>query len=126
MAASKYDIVIEQGVTWALTITLKKKNGLKMPLLGYVGRAQIRKSATDPTIIAEFLVTIPSEGTVVMSLTDEQTMALNFTYGVYDLILTSPEGATIRVLKGTVAFDPDVTRNQGTSGWSGFSGYSGL
>jgi len=126
MAASKYDIVIEQGVTWALTTTLKKKNGLKMPLLGYVGRAQIRKSPTDPTIIAEFTVTIPSEGVVVMSLTDEQTMALNFTYGVYDLILTSPEGATIRILKGTVTFDPDVTRNQGTSGWSGFSGYSGL
>lgn len=125
MAASKLDIIIEQGVTWALTITLKKKNKLPMPLVGYSGYAQIRKAKDSPDIIVVFNVDVSDNGVVIISLPDEATSTLDFTAGYYDLKLFSPEGAAVRILEGKAVFSPEVTRDEGLSGYSGYSGYSG-
>lgn len=124
MPASKYDIVIEQGASWELTITLRKKNKLPLPLTDYIGKSHIKKTHKDELILAEFWVEITDEenGTIVMRLSDEQTSVLDFTTGVYDLILISPEDNVVRVLEGNVKLSPRVTARSGYSGYSGYSG----
>lgn len=111
--SSVYDLVIEQGATFSLTITLKKPNKLPFDLTGYTGRSQIRKNYAATDVIASFSVAVPSpqkDGKVVMSLTDEQTAALAIISGVYDLELESPTGEVTRVLQGKVVVSPEVTR----------------
>jgi hypothetical protein len=125
MAASRYDLVVEQGVTWALTVTVRKKNGLPLSLFGYVGKSQIKKSHSEEDLIDEFSVEItdPEKGILVMRLSEEQTSVMDFTVGVYDVILISPDRVTARILEGSVKFSPRVTK-ESTSGYSGYSGYS--
>lgn len=116
MAASIYDLVIEQGATFSLTIMLKKPDKQPFPLVGYTGRSQIRKNYAAPDIMAEFSVSIASpqkEGKVIMSLTDEQTAALAAVSGVYDLELESPTGEVTRIIQGKVTISPEVTRPAG-------------
>lgn len=113
MAATVYDITLEQGTTFSLTVLLKKPTKTPFDLSGYIGRSQIRKTHADTNILASFAVSIPSpqkDGKVIMSLTDEQTAALNFIYGVYDLELESPTGEVTRILQGKVTLSPEVTR----------------
>lgn len=114
MAASIYDLIIEQGATFSLTITLKKPNKLPFDLSGYIGRSQIRKSYAATDVIASFSVAVVSpqkDGKIVMSLTDEQTSSLpSISSGVYDLELESPTGEVTRVLQGKVTISPEVTR----------------
>lgn len=113
MSASVYDIVIEQGSTFSLTVLLKKPNKIPFDLTGYTGRSQIRKNHADTNVIAAFSVAVASpqkDGKVVMSLTDEQTAALAVISGVYDLELESPTGEVTRIVQGRVVVSPEVTR----------------
>lgn len=115
MAASIYDLIIEQGTTFSLTIILKKPNKIPFDLSGYTGRSQIRKNHAATDVMASFSVTVPSpqkDGKVVMSLTDEQTSSLpSSSTGVYDLELESPTGEVTRILQGKVTVSPEVTRS---------------
>ena len=113
MAAPVYNIVIEQGTTWSLTITLKKPNGLPFSLEGYTGRCQIRKSYTDCHVLAAPSVEIPSpqkDGKIVLRLTKEQTHVMPDTSGVYDVEVESPTHEVARLVQGSVKISPEVTR----------------
>ena len=115
MAASVYDIVLEQGTTYSLTVLLKKPNKIPFDLTGYIGRSQIRKNYAATEVLATFSVAIASpqkEGKVVMSLTDEQTSAIPIVTAVYDLELESPTGEVTRVIQGKVTVSPEVTRTE--------------
>ena len=113
MAASVYDIIIEQGATYTITVLLKKPNKIPFNLTGYTGRSQIRKHYDDSNVIISFSVAIPSpqkDGKIVMSLTDEQTASLPIINGVYDLEIESSTGEVSRILQGKVTISPEVTR----------------
>ena len=112
MPAVNYDLLIEQGTTWSVTVTLKKTNQSPFDLTGYTGRCQIRKTYTSTNILASPTVTIPSgtDGKVVLSLTEAQTSSLPDTYAVYDVELVAPNGDVTRILQGKVKVSLEVTR----------------
>jgi hypothetical protein len=120
MIAATYDISLEQGTDWSITITL---TGLPS-LSGYSAKSQIRTGAGG-TIVATPTVTIsdPINNVIIMSLTSAQTSAIPITKGnsaisltykdiakfTYDLVITSPENITTRILNGMVYVSPEVT-----------------
>lgn len=111
MAAGQYDLLIEQGATFQRTITVLE-NGVAKVLDGFSGRAQVRRSHANATILQTITVNItdPTNGIVVISLTPTQTTALVIQRAVWDLELVDSGGDVIRLLAGSVEISPEVTR----------------
>lgn len=117
MGAGVYHIVIEQGATFELTATWLE-SGNPVPLAGVVARMMIRKRYTSE----EVLLSIDSDaiggitvdevgGIVTVEISAALTAALpGRLRGVYDLELLFPSGRVVRLLKGRVRVDPEVTR----------------
>ncbi len=136
MAAGKQDFIIEQGGTWSRVLTWKIAGGNPVDLTGYTARMQLRLTPEDPTIILEFNTTAgPTMGTIVLggvagtitlNLTPAQTAGLKYDgpledvvegadsangkIAVYDLLLTSPTGFVLPLVRGRICLVIGVTR----------------
>lgn len=118
MAAGRYDITIEQGTTWTLSLTWKDAAGTPINLTGYSARMQIRSSyeATSPLI--ELLssggtpsITItPLTGVVALLIEEAATRTLPSGHAVYDLEMVAANNNVTRLLEGSVTISPEVTR----------------
>lgn len=122
MSAGQYDITVEQGATFEETLSITDEDGDPVDLSGMTARAQIRKTYSDPTVIASFVATVETpatDGIVTMKMTAANTALLPVasatgylkvpTNYVYDLELV--DGVTVtRLIEGTCAVSPEVTR----------------
>lgn len=115
MTAGKYDIYIEQGATFELNITIDGS----IDLTQYTARGQIRKSATDTTVVYDFTCTVVSATQLKVSLTATQTTALvttgknysEVTLAYYDVeIEKTSDHSVIRLLNGAVKISPEITK----------------
>lgn len=118
MAAGVADLYIEQGTTFARTLTLSDGTN-PIDLTGYTARGQIRAGATSATIIASFTFVItPLTGTIVMSLTADETSAIattgdkysSLTKYYYDVEIEDAVGTVTRILNGQITVSPEVTK----------------
>lgn len=80
-------------------------------------RMQIRPKIKDDNVIIELtsdngriLLTDPKEGEFELLITAEDSANLSFISAVYDLELENLDGEVVRLLKGMVSLDPEVTR----------------
>ena len=108
------NLVIDQGTTFSLTVTVSDANVNPLNLTGYTVRAQMRKSygATSYTAFAVIVGSPPTAGEVIISLTAAQTTGLKAGRYVYDIEIVSPapDSVVSRVLEGIVTITPEVTR----------------
>ena len=111
MAAGVYNIIVEQGSTFAQKITLKV-DGEPKDLTGYSARAQMRPKKTSDTLTAEFTCTVaPSQGQLIMELSPAQTEVITPGRYYYDVELyTSGDAIVSRILQGEVTVSAEVTR----------------
>lgn len=113
--ATVKNLVIDQGTTFSLDITVSDANGNEIDLAGYTLRAQLRKSY-GATSYTAFTVTADDDtttGILTISLTDTQTSALKAGRYVYDVEIVAPvaDGSIVtRVLEGIITVTPEVTR----------------
>jgi len=109
--ATVRNIVIDQGTTFTLSITVSDFTDTPINLTGYTLRSQMRKSYNSNTYTA-FTVTSdePTEGEINLSLTATQTSALRYGRYVYDVEIVSSTGEVTRVLEGIVTVNPEVTK----------------
>lgn len=129
MQAGVYDINIDQGANWSLSLTWKDSTGTPINLTGYSARMQIRKSydasATklSLTSTAGNIVLGGVAGTIAISATKTQTADIVLDYFslfwknnkqaqkmVYDLELETSGGDVVRLLQGAALLYPEVTR----------------
>lgn len=118
MSAGQVDLIIEQGTTWADSFTWETASGSAVDLTGWAAKLQIRKKASASSAVLLELstdnggITIPNpaNGTVILAVSATDTAALAFTRAAYDLKLTSPSGAVVRLIEGAITVDPEVTR----------------
>ena len=119
------DLTIYQGDTYDFFFRLRERvwdsgsetyvAGSYIDLTGYTnGKAQIRATPADSTVLAEFTVTLSNQSTipggVLLTLTASQTAALPTTGGVWDVQLTSPTAEIRTYIAGAVRVLPEVTR----------------
>ncbi|MEW9530593.1 hypothetical protein [Microbispora sp. NPDC049125] len=113
MPAAVWNLLIEQGATWEVVLTLTDRD-----LTGCTARMQVRETIESPTALLDLstapgsgiVVTPGPPGTITLRLSDEETAAIAWRHGVFDLELTDAYGDTDRLLKGEVSVDFEVTR----------------
>jgi hypothetical protein len=121
MAAFKLNLKIDQGASFARLVTWKTGDPavatVPVDLTGCTARMQVRASVNSPTVLLSLttenggIVLGGTAGTVELCiLTAEQTAALTWARGVYDLeIVYNPDNVR-RLLHGTVTVSREVTR----------------
>lgn len=114
MPAAQYDILCEQGSTFALSMTYEDGNGQPVDLSGYSARMKAKSSAQATDSIVELTtengrITLGADGSIALSIDAATTAAFPAISAVYDLELVN--GSTVtRLLKGKFLIDAEVTR----------------
>lgn len=106
--AIKANLVIDQGSTFASSIELLDQNDEALDITDYTARGQLRKHYTSTNSVS--FSTGLSNGTLVISLTANQTANIVSGRYVYDIELVDPLGTVTRILEGIVTVTPEVTR----------------
>ena len=112
MSAANHDMVIDQGTSFTLDVTIKE-GGAAKNLTGYSGRAQMRTTKTASAVAGSFTCTIPtpSNGIVKMQLSPSTSSAMAAVSYYYDLENhTSGDAIVKRILEGKVNLTQEVTR----------------
>lgn len=125
MAAGTYDILIEQGATFSITLSLKDENFVAIDLTELTFRGYVKKAFTDVSTEAEFSFAVldqtqeETKGKVEVTLSAAQTAAMTtnavgtirtITTMVYDIESESLAGAVTRWLQGEAKVSPEVTK----------------
>jgi len=110
--ASISNLIIDQGTTYSVTITVNDDTGSARNLTGYTGRSQMRRSYyTSANTAFTVSVTNPANGEISITLTAAQTANVKAGRYVYDLELVNSNTTTVeRVVEGIVTVYPEVTR----------------
>lgn len=106
--ALKANMVIDQGTTFATSIEILDENDDPVDLLHYTARGQIRKHYSSTNSVS--FTTALSNGSLVISLTANQTANIVAGRYVYDIELVDPANTVARILEGIVTVTPEVTR----------------
>jgi len=109
--AGSLSLVIRIGDSKQININFKNNAGSYVNITGRTYKAQIRRTADDPNVMAEFTCVIANgaQGQLVLTLTPTQTSALRAGSAKWDLQETY--GSTVNtIFKGTVAIEKDVSR----------------
>lgn len=117
MAAFKVPLKIDQGASFSKLVTWKTgPSRTPVDLTGCTALAQVRTTLEASTPLFSFdtangsILLGGSAGTAELVMTDEQTSAATWKNGVYDLVITFPDGHKRRLMYGSVSISPGVTR----------------
>jgi len=104
------NLLIDQGTTFALDLTVSGVDGSAKNLSDYTAAAQMRKSYYSSTA-TDFTATITdaASGQLEITLTAAQTSALKAGRYVYDVEITSAS-ETLRIIEGIITVTPEVTK----------------
>ena len=109
--ATRYDIAIDAGSTYAMQIQLEDDDGLPLSMVGCSAQSMIRYNYKDVSPAAIFTPLIDSvNGVLTLSLTPAQTASLTRAKGIFDVELTFSDGTTQRLVEGQVIINPEVTK----------------
>lgn len=113
----RYNLHINQGETWQLTIPALPDTGAPPgnPLPSHTGRAQIRADPAAAVVLHEWSTTggnlTITDDSVILTLPAATSSAWTWRRGVWDLELTDPgNGGTTRLAHGWVYVTPEITR----------------
>jgi hypothetical protein len=119
VTAAPWKIRIEQGAAFRLGIRILDETGQPVALAGYQARLQIREctEAPDPPL-ADWstegdspVITIDGTGQrFVFFVSGAVTGAYPWRHGVFDMLVTDPDGNPDRVLRGEAEIELAVTR----------------
>ena len=109
---ASYDVSIQAGEDYRLTLVMKNMSGHPMNLTGYRYKAQGRTTAdaAQPFVNLSSNVTDPANGKVVVSLSKAQTTRNAGKAGYWDLQQTDPGGLVSYLIKGVLKIVATVTR----------------
>lgn len=112
MTAGKYNLTIEQGATFAKTLTFP--SDYTMPTsCRMTARTAVDATSTlfnfDSTTTSGNLTINNTNKTVTVFIDHAVTAAYTFSSGVYDLEFVYPS-SVVRILEGTVTLTKEVTR----------------
>ena len=111
MTARNINLVLDQGVDFEATFTIRNEDASSLNLTGYTGTAQLRKhpAATKSTA---FTVSFPNRvnGQIKVAMASTMTAVIEGGRYVYDLVLTSPNAYKTRPIQGNLLVIPGATR----------------
>ena len=110
--ATVRNLVIDQGTSYSITITVSDANGNALNLSGYTVSGQMRKSygAIGYVSFTTVINSPSTDGEITISLAPNATSALRAGRYVYDIEIVGSDTKVTRVLEGIVTITPEVTR----------------
>ena len=110
MSAGKYDLTIDQGSDFAITLTITK-SGSAVNLTNYTAKSHIRATRESPTHVP-FSITFPDRAAGKLTMTLTSTASTNMAAGqyLYDLEITSGSDVVTRIIEGKVTLNREITR----------------
>lgn len=108
MGLVKANLVIDQGSTFASQISILDENDEPINMTSYTARGQIRRHYSSSNSVS-FTTTLTT-GSLVISLTAQQTANIIAGRYVYDVELIDPANTVVRILEGQVTVTPEVTK----------------
>tara|TARA_Y100001972_G_scaffold117875_1_gene157358 strand:+ start:397 stop:738 length:342 start_codon:yes stop_codon:yes gene_type:complete len=107
------NLTIDQGATFSSDVTVKDANGNAFDLTGYTASAKMAKGFQSTKTRTSITCTIQApatNGLVTLSLTADQTTALDDGRYVYDLEILQTSSSTVtRVIEGIITVRPQVS-----------------
>ena len=107
------NLTIDQGATFSSDVTVKDANGNAFDLTGYTASAKMAKGFQSTKTKTQITCTIQApatNGLVTLSLTADQTTALDDGRYVYDLEILQTSSSTVtRVIEGIITVRPQVS-----------------
>ena len=115
--AANFNITIKQGADFVLAAEWQDSDLNPIDITGFSIRMQARVHVAAPgtfldmnTGNGQIVITDAAAGKFELRLTNVETAAMGLLSGVYDLEIVSPSGTVDRVLEGSIAVSPEVTR----------------
>ena len=113
--AGEYDITIEQGSGFSLPLTYEAPDGSFVDFTGSTARLHVRSKYGATETLIELTtenggIELTEDGEITLSVSAEDTAALTFSLGVYDLEIVPPAGEPYKIIKGNVFLKREVTR----------------
>lgn len=107
--ATKTNIIVDQGATFSVLLTIRNAQGQTYDLTGGNVTAYFKKSYTTSTGHA-FDTTIVNarSGQVLIQASDEQTSEFEPGRYVYDIVVTDSDGKKFRAIEGLLTVTPGV------------------
>jgi len=105
------NLIVEQGATFSSSITVKDSDGNALDLTGYTASAKMALgySSTRTRTTITTTINAPTTGVVGLSLTADQTAALDAPARyVYDVDITASDSTVTRVIEGIMTIRPNV------------------
>ena len=115
---AKLKFTIYQGATFRKRLTWKGPLPAQTPidLTGCTARMQVRPEVESSTVLLSLttvnggIVLGGALGTIDLYVSDEDTGAITWDGGVWDLEIVHPGGEVTRLAQGSVSVSPEVTR----------------
>lgn len=113
---AKLKFTIYQGATFRKRLTWKAPSGILIDLTGCTARMQVRSEVESAEVLLELSTTNNriilggANGTVDLDVCDEDTAAITWDSGVWDLEIAHPDGTVTRLAQGSISVSPEVTR----------------
>jgi hypothetical protein len=115
--AGIYNMSIEQGATYSLNLQYKTEDGTPVNLTACQIRLGIKDQITDEGFLkyldtgihGGIVILEPEEGKFRITIPPNETAAMAFNRGVYDLEIEFPNGDIERLIKGRVLVSREVT-----------------
>lgn len=108
MPAVTTNLDIEQGVDWTHGWFVRY-NSVAITS-AWVAHSQIRRHTKSTNVLHEFDIVVNDNGTVVVSVDNDESMLWKWDAGVYDVFVTSPDDVQLRIAEGKVTLHRAVTR----------------
>lgn len=110
MAARNVNLVLEQGVDFQATFTIRNQNNTPLNLTGYTGVSLIKKHPESSTSYP-LVVSFPDRlnGRVQVSMGYTNTSNMEGGRYVYDVVLISPNSYRSRAVQGNILVTPGVS-----------------
>jgi hypothetical protein len=107
-----HDITIQQGATFAKTLTITDDSDVAINISSDTFRGQVRKKHSSTDTEASFTCTITdgANGIVSWSLSATDTAAMGSGKFYYDVEWVKADGTVVRLLEGVADTTPEVTR----------------
>ena len=113
--ATNLNLVIEQKAAFERRLVYQDVTNRPVNLTGYTAKLQVRATVDAVAVLLELstenggIVLGGKSGRIDLYISGAATTALNWTTGVYDLILIPPNGRPRRLVEGTMTVTPGVT-----------------
>ena len=113
--AGEYDITIEQGSGFSLALTYEAPEGSLVDFSGSTARLHVREKYSSADTLIELTtenggIELGNDGSILLSISADDTADLTFSRGVYDLEIVPPTGEPYKIIKGNVFLKREATR----------------